>query len=802
MALRTDGPSSGRSVQSQQPPDSGGSTQVTGRLGAHQLTRTQPHGPPPQPSSSSAPTPPAPFLLPDLPRTPGARLVPTSPRMGIPSSTGSSSSASAGGVAMGSARLATTSPVTSTTASSVRQATPPPPPPPPSISGAHGGDLFGDEDLFRFGSDDDEELGFGDEADFRFGSPDDGQDVDDASRGPQRSDPSSNRSDRADLPPRPPGLRRQERFGKPSPQLPLPSSSSGSQTSSTTTTATVRPTAQLVKLAASPMAVEAMRAPPRTSSQLIHGEELLRDLGVGRRGLTQAGLETPLSAYLKNLHEPIRPKQFHGQLQRLDERLQKAGTQIDKAIAASRANRPEPTPDERAEARTAWVSAKRQGAIEDYLPMSAREKALTALKDQVAADRQLLADIAKGPPPAADSGLTLSHFIEMRRLGFPDDASKDMAVFNRAQETRREPLGSGLVNVTDRVAYKGVAGEQVYKGAEPSISDAVEVVGAIGIDYGKPLLANRNIASVAMDRQLGLSLLPDTHYASNGNEVGVVMTLAQGTQPGKTCLLPLTKAEAATVQAWQDDLEQGAKGPDEFRERMEGKGFAIGKDGVWCRKSIAAATMDTTDPKLLQLLSNLEWLDKLTGQVDRHLNNYLIEFDDKGNVVGLVGIDNDFAFGKDNLDPATRVKTGEPERLGHQIRGLPLLVDSDTAKSIEDMAADWHKPGGMKAQLAKLLPPAEIAAAESRLFATKAKDGFTGLLEHVQQLRGDKRVVPQDQWATWRDPQTGKSAHDVLAADLSGPQGQKWPQAEKAKSYLAMLEAEAGEARQLAAERI
>lgn len=813
MAYRTDGPGSPRSIQPQPQPRTTGGDATTGQMGGHKLARTQPQLPPPPLVNAG---PPVPLHVPQLPRLPDqppgqlqlpGTIAPT-PRGHLPTT-------SAGG----NVPPAPSGPgLPSLPPSSLTRTIPQLGMPQPSGRAPTMGDVqrrdssgFGDEALFRFGSDDDgvalEDFDL-DESDFRFGSEEDPgpsgdvRDLDGPGRRADRSDNSSMRRDARDDTPKPQGPRRQERFGKPSPQ-PLPTAITSSTAQVSSTTVMARPKAVLVKVTASQDAIEAMKPKPRTSSQLIHAGELLQDLGVGRTvGVMKKSFKTPLSAYLANLHEPVRPQAFQTQLARLDDRLQKAEQRIDRAIAESAANRPPPSPDERAEARTTWAQSGKKGNIEDYLPKSSREEALLALKNQIAADRQLIVGISQGPPPPPDSGLSLSQFIEMRRLGFPDDAAADMATFNQSRELSRAPLGSGVVNVTDRVVYKGVPEEQVYKAAEPSVPPSVDVVGAVGIDYRKPLLANRNMASVAMDKELGLGLLPETRFASKDNEVGVVMTLAKGTQPGKTCLLPTTKQEAAEIQAWEQQLQAGTRGPDEFQQRMESKGFAIGKDGLWCKKSTVATEMNTKDPKLLQLLSNLEWLDKLTGQVDRHMNNYLVETDDDGNVIGLVGIDNDFAFGKDSLDPAPLTKgTGEPARMGHQIRGLPLLIDSDTATSIEKMAANWHAPGGMKAKLSALLPPAEVAAAETRLFATKAKDGFTGLLEHVQQLRSDKRVVPHDQWDSWRDPQTGKSAYGLLTADLSSPQGQKWPQVENTKSYVAVIEAEARSRQELDAER-
>ena len=44
-------------------------------------------------------------------------------------------------------------------------------------------------------------------------------------------------------------------------------------------------------------------------------------------------------------------------------------------------------------------------------------------------------------------------------------------------------------------------------------------------------------------------------------------------------------------------------------------------------------------------LSDLQVLDYLCGQIDRHFKNYFIQKDDKGKYKGVKGIDNDLSFG-------------------------------------------------------------------------------------------------------------------------------------------------------------
>ena len=52
------------------------------------------------------------------------------------------------------------------------------------------------------------------------------------------------------------------------------------------------------------------------------------------------------------------------------------------------------------------------------------------------------------------------------------------------------------------------------------------------------------------------------------------------------------------------------------------------------------------DPKLQKDLTSLQVLDVLCGQQDRHVGNYFINQDANGNTTGVMGIDNDFSFGR------------------------------------------------------------------------------------------------------------------------------------------------------------
>ena len=107
-------------------------------------------------------------------------------------------------------------------------------------------------------------------------------------------------------------------------------------------------------------------------------------------------------------------------------------------------------------------------------------------------------------------------------------------------------------------------------------------------------------------------------------------------------------------------------------------------------------------------LTNLNWLDLLTGQVDRHAHNYFVERDADGNVTGVKGIDNDLAFGRNTTHPHLAGKSQ-----GLKGTYMPGVIDQSTYDKLMSLSADG--PDGLRARLNGLLDDAEIEATIQRL---------------------------------------------------------------------------------------
>jgi hypothetical protein len=127
------------------------------------------------------------------------------------------------------------------------------------------------------------------------------------------------------------------------------------------------------------------------------------------------------------------------------------------------------------------------------------------------------------------------------------------------------------------------------------------------------------------------------------------------------------------------------------------------------------------DPEFQRLLSRLNVLDAICGQVDRHLKNYYVQFSAGGRVNALTGIDLDLSFPTQNFD-VTRPANKYP--------GLPLHVDGEIAQNVLALRDE-----DLMATLDTLLNPTELARTLDRLHAVQ------------QYLRSTAVWLAPNQWA-------------------------------------------------------
>lgn len=259
----------------------------------------------------------------------------------------------------------------------------------------------------------------------------------------------------------------------------------------------------------------------------------------------------------------------------------------------------------------------------------------------------------------------------LRRLGVPmlPRVVADVRWLERQQEGPLRALGRGSFNQTFLVTVR--EGEQsVDKVFKPHKHYDDLHSFPIGMDFAKPQIYLRNLATCVVARELQFDVVVESHLA-------VAMVEPQAT----------SSAQPSPAVAT-------------FGVLME---MAQGKIGA---ETDAALLLD---PKVRQKLLQLQLLDHLTGQVDRHDGNYLIFRDASANVQ-VRGIDNDLCWG-DALTSAYDIVEDNETRQNFKGTRLPPVVDKPTAALMRAMT-----PEKLAALLQSLgMSSAQIAAAQGRL---------------------------------------------------------------------------------------
>jgi len=219
-----------------------------------------------------------------------------------------------------------------------------------------------------------------------------------------------------------------------------------------------------------------------------------------------------------------------------------------------------------------------------------------------------------------------------------------------------------------------------------------------GIDQADPRLAARSVAMSRLDALLGAGVIARTEFAVKNTEFGTVMETAKG-------------------QKMVDSVE----------------------------------TMDMADPNLQRLMSRLQLIDAIAGQVDRHQGNYFVNKDNSGKVTGVTGIDLDMAYGTSGFDVNTPLRCD-------WYPGTSMLVDKDLAERIlqvtePDLRSIWEG----------LLSEAEIAAALQRWEALKA---------HLAGLKSKGKLLAPSEWNAQTAQKLDAEKRSYLAAAMRGKRGE------------------------------
>ncbi|GKT23835.1 hypothetical protein AVHM3334_12900 [Acidovorax sp. SUPP3334] len=375
-------------------------------------------------------------------------------------------------------------------------------------------------------------------------------------------------------------------------------------------------------------------------------------------------------------------------MKRLKERAarQKPATLGDK-MRATLQGVPKPMTDQRRKAFEALVHADVMALAGTgrMAPLSAADTMRAAVQDGVLGqgvleeDRQLLLDVLER--------LSIDHLYGRLKL---KKTAETLPAFTDAQvHTPPTRMGAGKFNTVFAVKLNHPDGS-VFNGVFKPLRTKARgfASGMSGIPRDDPQTAMRNLSTLAYAKKLGFDVIVDTRVA----------LLDVGAGPVKPALgLLMEKARGVPAAKTKSDI--------------------------------------LNRPQVCAELTKLQLLDHLTGQGDRHLNNYFIHIHGDGRA-RVTGIDNDQCFGHKLTDPAgiQRVR-GDPSRKGFRGTGLPPVVDVDMARAIDALTQD-----DIRSMLGDKLDEAEVGASIQRL---------QGVKSHIAQLRKQGRVIgPQ----AWRQP--------------------------------------------------
>lgn len=311
-------------------------------------------------------------------------------------------------------------------------------------------------------------------------------------------------------------------------------------------------------------------------------------------------------------------------------------------------------------------------------------------------------------------------WLEMPKVEVSGDPAADLQRFNNISADVSAKAQQALVEFVDADKLKGSA-EALWGPA--SMQEGVEKPK----DYA---LQARQVASYEVDKMLGL---------------GVTAVEKFGVGAGDKVVGVSVQADGAAVS-----------------------NILLGKE--------AYVQADLSDPVIQRGFSDLEVMDYITGQIDRHPGNMFLD----PSTGQVTGIDNDLAFPEISRKDLIN---GGGQFIQKMTEGMPSVVHADTAKKI--LAA---KPEDLR----KMLEDMPVPDTTSRL-GQPAIDGAVKRLKDLQSAlkgpRPDIKVVAQFDQKTYQAA-IAKEAASIGVKDIREPKpvGVKLDDAKPKTSYLAAAE--------------
>lgn len=190
-------------------------------------------------------------------------------------------------------------------------------------------------------------------------------------------------------------------------------------------------------------------------------------------------------------------------------------------------------------------------------------------------------------------------------------------------------------------------------------------------------------------------------------------------------------AESQTAEIYDEATENTLRG--NIMKKTRCKEATV--DAINKNKANTGQLMVSVTGGFQRDITNLQVLDVICGQLDRHNGNYFVDVDNCGNFCGIQGIDNDASFGRNEQQSLA----GRPEA------GARAVYDDNNEmcipymdKNLADRIVQLN-PQVLEYTLQDLLKPDEIKAAKTRL--TRVKEAIL-----KQREKDPSRLLEDDQW--------------------------------------------------------
>ena len=255
--------------------------------------------------------------------------------------------------------------------------------------------------------------------------------------------------------------------------------------------------------------------------------------------------------------------------------------------------------------------------------------------------------------------ISASSLVEARARGLMDSdvdpANEDANIVSQRQ------LGAGAAGTVYELT-RADGTQVVFKGETESRAGLSGIVAGAAKNYSSDqITANLNIAAKNAAKALGMGgILVDYSVGTNKGVFGFYMEKAKGMTPAT----------------------------------MKGFGFSQPSpdDGMSVKaiKNLPPDQKKQVRANLRRELNRMQWLDLVTGQVDRHDANYLIHVDPKTHAVTVKGIDNDAGYSQYRTGAMQfKFDTDRSEDLNALLTDLAKQIDSRNHKNVlEDLLKD------------------------------------------------------------------------------------------------------------------